>query len=192
MGFTREELRAFHGQTLPEHLGPWVRLLFVGINPGLMTIATGTHFGRPGNRFYPALVTAGILPRLPVLDGTPTDAQALLTEAGIGITNLVPTASARADELTRHELRAGAVRLASTVDSVRPHAVAIVGVTAYREAFEKPKAVVGRQPDDLSGSPLWVVPNPSGLNAHDTVATLAAAYAEPARAAGLSLAGSGS
>lgn len=185
MGFTRDELRAFHGATLPDHLGPHVRLLFVGINPGLLTVATGTHFGRAGNRFYPALVAAGILPRLPVLDGTPRDAQALLTAAGIGITNIVAKATARADELTREELRAGAVRLAATVATVKPRVVAIVGITAYREAFEMPKAVVGRQPADLSGSSLWVVPNPSGLNAHDTVATLAAAYAEPARAAGI-------
>jgi double-stranded uracil-DNA glycosylase len=192
MKFTRSELQAFHGQTLPDHLGSDVRLLFVGINPGLMTIATGTHFGRPGNRFYPALVAAGILPRLPVLDGTPRDAQALLTTAGIGITNIVPTASARADELTREELRAGAVRLAETVGRVKPRAVAIVGISAYREAFERPKARVGRQPEDLAGSPLWVVPNPSGLNAHDTVATLAAAYAEPARVAGVLPPASGS
>ena len=185
MTFTREELRAFHGQTLPDHLGHEVRLLFVGINPGLMTIATGTHFGRPGNRFYPALVAAGILPRLPVLDGTPDDAQALLTAAGIGITNIVARASARADELTREELRAGAARLTRTVAEVRPRAVAIVGITAYREAFERPKATVGEQPEGISGTRLWVVPNPSGLNAHDTVATLAAAYAEPARAAGV-------
>lgn len=185
MRLSREELRAFHGATLPDHLGPDVRLLFVGINPGLLTAATGTHFGRPGNRFYPALVAAGILPRLPVLDGTPRDARALLTAAGIGITNIVPTATARADELTRDELRAGAVRLTATVARVAPRAVAIVGITAYREAFERPKATTGEQPEGLSGSRLWVVPNPSGLNAHDTVATLAAAYAEPARAAGI-------
>ena len=185
MRLTREELRAFHGRTLPDHLGHDVRLLFVGINPGLLTVATGTHFGRPGNRFYPALVAAGILPRLPVLDGTPGDAQALLTAAGIGITNIVPTATARADELTREELRAGAVRLTATVARVAPRVVAVVGVTAYREAFDLPKAVVGEQPGGLAGARLWVVPNPSGLNAHDTVATLAAAYAEPARAAGV-------
>jgi double-stranded uracil-DNA glycosylase len=185
MRFSREELKAFHGATLPDHLGSDVRLLFVGINPGLLTAATGTHFGRPGNRFYPALVAAGILPRLPVLDGTPGDAQALLTAAGIGITNIVAKATARADELTREELRAGAVRLTETVARVAPRAVAIVGITAYREAFERPKAVVGEQPERLSGTRLWVVPNPSGLNAHDTVATLAAAYAEPARAAGV-------
>lgn len=181
----RDELKAFHGTTVPDFLPDGLRLLFVGINPGLVTAATQTHFGRRGNRFYPALVAAGILPRLPELDGTSRDVQALLSEAGIGISSLVEKATARADELTRDELRAGAVRLAATVAAVHPRAVAIVGITAYREAFERPKAVVGRQPEPLSGAPLWVVPNPSGLNAHDTVATLAAAYAEPARLAGL-------
>jgi TDG/mug DNA glycosylase family protein len=185
MGYSREELKAFHGTVVRDFLPDGLRLLFVGINPGLVTAATQTHFGRRGNRFYPALVAAGILPRLPELDGTPRDVQTLLSEAGIGISSLVEKATARADELTRDELRAGAVRLTATVASVHPRAVAIVGITAYRDAFERPKAIVGLQPEPLSGAPLWVVPNPSGLNAHDTVATLAAAYAEPARAAGL-------
>lgn len=185
MTFSRDELTAFHGTTVPDFVPDPLRLLFVGINPGLLTAATGTHFGRRGNRFYPALVEAGILPRLPVLDGTPDDAQRLLGSAGIGVTNLVPFASARADELTRQQLREGGVLLAELVRRVRPPVVAIVGVSAYREAFAVPRATVGEQPDGLEGARLWVVPNPSGLNAHDTVATLAAAYAEPARAAGL-------
>jgi G:T/U mismatch-specific DNA glycosylase len=183
--FTREELRAFHGTTVPDFLPDPLRLLFVGINPGLVTAATGTHFGRPGNRFYPALVAAGILPRVPVLDGTPDDAQALLRDAGIGVTNLVAFASARADELTREQLHAGADRLRELVRRERPPVVAVVGVSAYRDAFRLPKATTGEQPDGLEGARLWVVPNPSGLNAHDTVASLAEAYAEPARAAGL-------
>lgn len=185
MKFTREELRAFHGTTVPDFLPDPLRLLFVGINPGLVTAATGTHFGRPGNRFYPALVAAGILPRVPVLDGTPDDAQALLRDAGIGVTNLVAFASARADELTREQLHAGADRLRELVRRERPPVVAVVGVSAYRDAFRLPKATTGEQPDGLEGARLWVVPNPSGLNAHDTVSSLAAAYAEPARAAGL-------
>lgn len=185
MRFTRAELRAFEGATVPDFLPDGLRLLFVGINPGLVTAATQTHFGRPGNRFYPALVAAGILPRLPVLDGTPTDAQALLRMAGVGVTNLVPRATARADELSRDELRDGAARLTETVARVRPRAVAIVGISAYRAAFQLPKAVVGEQPEGLAGARLWVVPNPSGLNAHDTVASLAVAYADPARAAGV-------
>lgn len=185
MTFSRDELLAFHGATVPDFLPVPLRLLFVGINPGLVTAATGTHFGRRGNRFYPALVEAGILPRLPVLDGTPDDAQALLGAAGIGITNLVRFASARADELTREQLREGGDRLVDLVRRIRPPVVAIVGVSAYRQAFSRPKATTGEQPEGLAAARLWVVPNPSGLNAHDTVTTLAAAYAEPARAAGL-------
>lgn len=185
MKLSREELRAFHGATVPDILPDPLRLLFVGINPGLVTAATGVHFGRPGNRFYPALVAAGILPRVPVLDGTATDAQRLLDGAGIGITNLVAFASARADELTREQLHAGGDRLRELVRRVRPPVVAVVGVSAYRDAFRLPKAMTGEQPDGLEGARLWVLPNPSGLNAHDTVASLATAYAEPARAAGL-------
>jgi double-stranded uracil-DNA glycosylase len=183
--FTRAQLEAFHGTTVPDFLPDPLRLLFVGINPGLVTAATGTHFGRPGNRFYPALVAAGILPRVPVLDGTPADAQALLGAAGIGITNLVAFASARADELTREQLHEGAARLVELVRLVTPPVVAIVGISAYRDAFRLPKATTGEQPQPLEGARLWVVPNPSGLNAHDTVASLAVAYAEPARAAGV-------
>lgn len=185
MTFSRDELTAFHGTTVPDFLPDPLRLLVVGINPALVTAATGTHFGRRGNRFYPALVEAGVLPRLPVLDGTPDDAQALLGSVGIGVTNLVPFASARADELSRQQLRGGAARLVELVRRVRPPVVAVVGVSAYRDAFAVPRATVGEQPDGLEGARLWVVPNPSGLNAHDTVATLAAAYAEPARAAGV-------
>lgn len=185
MGFTRDELAAFHGATVPDFLPDSLRLLFVGINPGLVTAATGTHFGRRGNRFYPALVEAGILSRLPVLDGSAADAHALLGAAGIGITNLVPFASARADELSREHLQQGGRRLAGLVERLRPPVVAIVGTSAYRVAFDRPKAATGEQPDGIAGSRLWVVPNPSGLNAHDTVASLAVAYAEPARSAGV-------
>jgi len=185
MRFTRDELRSFHGTTVPDFLPDPLRLLFVGINPGLMTAATGTHFGRPGNRFYPALVAAGILPRVPEFDGTPVDAQSLLGAAGIGITNLVRFASARADELTRDQLHEGAELLTALVRRERPPVVAVVGISAYREAFRLPKATTGEQPEGLGDARLWVVPNPSGLNAHDTVASLAVAYAEPARAAGV-------
>jgi len=162
-------------------------LVFIGINPGLWTAATGVHFGHPGNRFYPALVAAGILPRLPRIgdDGMPEQDRRMLLDAGIGISNLVHRATARADELSREELREGAARLAGEVARWRPRVVAVVGLTAYRQGFRRPKAVSGPQTEALGGVPLWVVPNPSGLNAHDTVQTLAAAYAEPARAAGM-------
>jgi TDG/mug DNA glycosylase family protein len=186
VAFTRAELESYRDATVPDLVGPGLKLLFVGINPGLWTAATGTHFAHPGNRFYPALAAAGILERVPDFAEGFTDADRhRFLAAGIGISNLVHRATARADELGRDELRAGAWRLEEDVAAWHPRVVAIVGVTAYRQGFDRPKAGVGRQPERLGGSELWVVPNPSGLNAHDTVATLAAAYAEPARAAGV-------
>lgn len=188
MGFTRVELEAFRDAEVPDLVGPGLRLLFVGINPGLWTAAVGAHFARRGNRFYPALFAAGITDRL--IDASagmdPADA-ALLGERGIGITNLVRRATARADELTRSELERGAVALERFVTLHQPRVVAVLGVTAYRQAFRQPRAAVGRQPGGLGAAQLWVVPNPSGLNAHESVSSLAAAYAEAARAAGLSL-----
>jgi TDG/mug DNA glycosylase family protein len=186
MGFTRAELEAYRDLAVPDLVGDGMRLLFVGINPGLWTAATQTHFAYPGNRFYPALLAAGIIETLPDFASGMTDAErAAVLARGIGITNFVNRATARADELSRDELRAGARRLVETVRRQRPAVVAVVGITAYRLGFDRPKATAGEQPDGIAEARLWVVPNPSGLNAHDTVATLAAAYAEPARAAGL-------
>lgn len=186
MGFTRAQLESFRGATVPDLVGAGIRLLFVGINPGLWTAATQTPFAHPGNRFYPALAAAGIIPRIPPFaEGFGPAERAELIEAGIGISNLVRRATARADELSRDELRAGAARLATDVALWQPAVVAIVGLTAYRHGFDRPKARPGRQPETLAGAELWAVPNPSGLNAHDTVATLADAYAAPARAAGI-------
>ncbi|WP_457206655.1 mismatch-specific DNA-glycosylase [Nocardioides sp. P5_C9_2] len=184
--FTRAELESFRDAEVPDLLGPGLRLLFVGINPGLWTAATGTHFAHPVNRFYPALLEAGILERRidPAAGMTEADRD-LVRSRGIGITNIVRRATARADELTRDELRLGAVELTALVEETRPRVVAVAGITAYRQAFGVPRAVVGEQPETLGGARLWVVPNPSGLNAHHTVATLARAYAEPARAAGV-------
>lgn len=171
---------------MPDLVGPGLRLLFVGINPSLWTAATGTHFAYPGNRFYPALAAAGILDQVPdFANGFTAADRAAFVSAGIGISNLVNRATVRADELALDELRAGAARLTDNVREWRPRVVAVVGITAYRQAFGRPKAVSGRQAEALEGAELWVVPNPSGLNAHDTVATLAEAYAAPARAAGL-------
>lgn len=186
MGFTRAELEAYRDAEVPDLIGPDCRLLFVGINPGLWTAATGTHFARPGNRFYPALLRAGIIdhPIDPSAGMLPADCDHLLAR-GVGITNLVPRASARADELTAAELRAGVQRVRAIVAEYRPHVVAVAGITAYRTAFARPQATVGRQPDLLAGTQLWVVPNPSGLNAHETVESLAAFYAAAARAAGV-------
>ena len=184
--YTRAELESFRGAEVPDLIGPGTRLLFIGINPGLRTAATQTHFGNPVNRFWPALHRAGILDEaVDVTDPMTDEVRARLVERGIGISNLVRRATARADELTTAELRAGAERLVALVEGVRPAVAAVLGVTAYRAAFGRPWAVVGRQPEPIGPAELWVVPNPSGLNAHETVNSLAAAYAEPARAAGI-------
>ncbi|NYF16357.1 TDG/mug DNA glycosylase family protein [Microbacterium sp. AK009] len=187
MALRASDLERFRDQTVPDLLPERLRLLFVGINPGLWTAATGAHFARPGNRFYPALVAAGILPHLPRIteDGMSAADRDLLLQRGIGITNLVRRATARADELSREELRAGASALTVLVGEQHPPVVAVVGLTAYRQGFDRPRAVSGEQTELLAGARLWVVPNPSGLNAHDTVESLARAYADPARAAGV-------
>ncbi len=189
MGFTRAELASFQDAVVPDLLpdaGTPLRLLFVGINPGLWTAATQTHFAHPGNRFYPALLLAGVL-------DAPVDPSAGMTDAdrtrftsrGLGITNLASRATAKASELTATELRTGGEQLRRLVRTRRPAVVAVAGITAYRQAFGERTAQVGRQPEPFEGAELWVVPNPSGLNAHETTASLAQAYAGPAAAAGL-------
>ncbi len=185
-GLTRAELESFRGAHVDDLLPDDLRLLFVGINPGLWTAAVNTHFARPGNRFYPALAAAGIISHpFDVADGfAPADRDELLG-LGIGITNLSARATARADELDAAELRDGAQRLGALVRERRPRVVAIAGITAYRTAFGLPRARAGRQEDDLEGAALFVVPNPSGLNAHARLDDLAAAYAQAARAAGI-------
>jgi TDG/mug DNA glycosylase family protein len=175
--FSRAELAAFHGEVVDDLIDDRVRLLFVGINPGLWTAAVNAHFARRGNRFWPALHAAGITPRfVDVSDGMSEPDRELVLGLGIGITNIVPTASARAEELSLEELRAGAVALGANVQRWEPRVVAVLGLTAYRQAFAKPKAAQGRQDDRLGGAELWVLPNPSGLNAHETVASLATSY----------------
>ena len=184
--FTRDQLESFRDTEVPDLLGPDVRLLFVGINPGLWTAATQTHFAHPVNRFYPALLRAGILTEpMDQASGMSDADRDLLRARGIGITNLVRRATARASELTADELREGGRRLEELIRRTAPRVVAVAGITAYRTAFGLPKAVPGLQPEPLADAQLWVVPNPSGLNAHETVASLAEAYAAPARVAGL-------
>lgn len=187
--FTRAELESFRDTQVPDllpHAGQRLRLLFVGINPGLWTAATQTHFAHPVNRFYPALLAAGIITRpIDPAAGMTDEDREHLRERGIGISNLVHRATARAAELTPAELRDGGERLAALVEAQAPLVVAVAGITAYRVAFGVAKATMGRQPADLGPAELWVVPNPSGLNAHETVASLAQAYAAPARAAGV-------
>lgn len=186
--FSRGELERFNGATVDDLIGGRTRLLFVGINPGLWTAAVNAHFARPGNRFWPALHQAGIVVSpVDARDGMSEAERRMVLDAGIGITNLVPTASARADELTSHELRDGGARLVALVERLEPKVVAVLGITAYRVAFERRAALAGRQDDGIAGAELWVLPNPSGLNAHDTIASLAAAYREAAVAAGVSL-----
>lgn len=186
MGFTRAELESFRGAAVPDLVGDDVRLLFVGINPGLWTAATQTHFAHPGNRFYPALRLAGLIEReVDRSAGFTGEDRAHLIERGIGITNLVNRATARASELTADELQRGRARLVNLVEATDPEVVAIAGVTAYRTAFRRPRAGVGRQPEPLAGAELWVVPNPSGLNAHETVESLAAWYRRVGRAAAI-------
>ncbi|WP_454299657.1 mismatch-specific DNA-glycosylase [Salana multivorans] len=186
MGFTREELLSFTGAEVPDLVGPNMRLLLAGINPGLHSAAVGAHFARRGNRFWPALAAAGVLPYVvDAHDGMKPEDERLLVERGIGISNIGRRATARADQLTATELRAGADQLRGKVRGWAPDVVAILGLTAYRTAFNAPRAVQGEQPDRLEGARLWVLPSPSGLNAHETLASLATAYAEPARAAGL-------
>jgi TDG/mug DNA glycosylase family protein len=168
---TRDQLLAAADRTIPDLAGPGLRVLFCGINPSLYSAATGRHFARPGNRFWPALHRSGFTPRLL----RPSEQDELLGH-GLGITNMVARATARADELSPAELVAGGVRLTATVAHWRPQWLAVVGVTAYRAAFGRPKAGMGRQDVTVADVPVWVLPNPSGLNAHYTVDGLAAAF----------------
>ena len=142
-------------------IAPGLAVLFCGINPGLYSAATGHHFARPGNRFWPALHGSGFTPR----QLRPSE-QDLLPSFGLGVTNVVARATARADELSARELRDGAVRLAALAAECRPRYVAVVGISAYRTGFDRPHATLGEQDEPIAGARLWVLPNPSGLNAH--------------------------
>lgn len=186
MGFTRAELESYIGATVPDLIGPDLRLLFVGINPGLWTAATQTHFAYPGNRFYPALLRAGIIER--EIDrgvGMSDEDRNNFLARGLGISNVAHRATAKASELSNDELRDGGEQLRALVRAKRPAVVAVAGITAYRTAFAEPKAVMGEQAQGFEGTRLWIVPNPSGLNAHETVDSLAVAYGAPAVAAGI-------
>lgn len=184
--FTRDELKRFSGGTLPDLISDQVRLLFVGINPGLRTVAVQAHFAPRGNRFWPALFRAGITDHL--IDAsagfTPADREYLLNR-GIGITSLVDRATAGADELTPGELVEGRQKVDALVRKCSPRVVAVLGIGAYRDAFGDRHARPGKQPSPYPATELWVVPNPSGRNAHASVRDLAAAYGEVARAAGI-------
>jgi TDG/mug DNA glycosylase family protein len=170
---TKAELQASYGTTIPDLGGPHTEVLLVGINPSLWSGWAGLHFARPGNRLWRTLHEAGFTDRL--LSPWETDA---IEAAGLGITNLVARATARADELTDDEVRDGMVPLRALVRAWRPGYVALLGISTSRIAFGEPKAAVGEQAQDLEGARVWVLPNPSGLNAHYQQPALTAAYAE--------------
>jgi TDG/mug DNA glycosylase family protein len=172
------ELAAARNTTIPDVIAPGLRVLFAGINPSLYSAATGCHFARPGNRFWPALHASGFTPRR-LRPGE----QQLLPGWGLGITNVAARATARADELSEAELQAGGEILAALAARTSAGWLAVLGITAYRAAFGRPKAAAGPQPGTLGGAKVWVLPNPSGLNAHATPAGLAAAFAELRQAA---------
>ena len=165
---TKAELAAAHNTVIDDVIAPGLTVLFCGINPGLWSAATGWHFARPGNRFWPALWQSGFTPRL-----FAAAEQKLLLELGLGITNVVARATARADELTPDEFVAGGQSLVSRVVQHRAKFLAVVGVGAYRTAFAAPKAVVGLQDKTIGDTRVWVLPNPSGLNAHWQLPALA-------------------
>ena len=175
---TKEELLAAGGRTLPDVIAPGLRVLFCGINPGLYTAAIGHHFGRPGNRFWPTLHRAGFMARLL----SPYEEQELLP-LGLGITNVVDRATAAADELAPDEYVEGGRRLAAKLRKYKPAILAVLGVGAYRTAFARPKAQVGAQENPLEGSTVWVLPNPSGLNANYQMDRLVEVFSELRRAA---------
>ena len=164
---SRADLLAAQGKTVPDVIAPDLSVLFCGINPGLYSGATGHHFARPGNRFWPTLHQAGFTLRL-----LPPAEEAELLTAGYGITNLVARATARADELESEELKVGRRRLFRKVKRYQPRFIAILGIGAYRTAFQEPNAVLGPQLVPFAGARLWVLPNPSGLNAHYQLADL--------------------
>ncbi|MFH8570585.1 G/U mismatch-specific DNA glycosylase [Streptomyces sp. NPDC017993] len=171
MGFTPEELQAARDRLVPDVAASGLRVLFCGINPGLLSAATGHHFARPGNRFWPVLYASGFTPRLL----KPAEQDELLAH-GVGITNVVARATAKADELTAEELREGGRLLEEKVARLRPGRLAVAGVTAYRVAFGDKRATIGPQERTLGATRIWVLPNPSGLNAHWTPATMAEEY----------------
>ena len=168
---TQADLLAAANKSLPDVIQPDLRILFCGINPGLYSAAIQHHFGRPGNRFWPTLHRAGFTPR----QFTPYEERELLP-LGYGITNVVERSSARADELSGEELLAGGEHLRQRVIDYRPKVLAVLGITAYRGAFLQPKAQMGLQSETIGATKIWVLPNPSGLNAHHTLDSLAALF----------------
>ena len=170
---TPEEIRAAAGKTVPDIIAPDLHILFCGINPSLYSAAVGHHFARPGNRFWRSLYAAGFTDRLL----SPFEDRDLL-QFGYGLTNIVDRSSAKADELDAEELVIGQQQLAAKVQHYRPQCLAVLGIGAYRTAFNRPKAVMGEQNESLDGAIVWVLPNPSGLNAHYQLEDLKRVYRE--------------
>jgi TDG/mug DNA glycosylase family protein len=175
---TKEEVQAAAGRTVPDVIARDLRVLFCGINPGLYTAAVGHHFARPGNRFWPALHLSGFTERRlsPFEEGE-------LLARGLGITNVVARATAAAAELAPEEFERGGRLLRAKVKRYRPRFLAVLGVGAYRAAFARPKALVGRQEEKLEAATVWVLPNPSGLNANYRTEDLARLFRELREAA---------
>lgn len=170
---TREQILAAAGKTVRDVIAPNLRVLFCGINPGLYTAAVGHHFARPGNRFWPALYQAGFTERLL----SPFEERELL-KRGYGITNVVARATATADHLTKKEMIEGGKRLATKVRRYQPQFLAVLGLGAYRAAFDSPRASVGRQEQKIADTILWILPNPSGLNANYQTKDLTRLFSE--------------
>ncbi len=170
---TREELESARSKRVPDIIAEGLAVLFCGINPGLYSGATGHHFARPGNRFWKTLERARFTPRLL----SPWEERELL-DYGVGITNLVARTTATADELSAQELRRGRAILERKLRRYQPRVLAVLGVTAYRVAFGEPHAELGMQPEPRAGVTVWVLPNPSGLNAHYQLDALGRMFAE--------------
>jgi TDG/mug DNA glycosylase family protein len=168
---TRAELLGATDKTVRDIIARGLKVLFCGINPGLYSAWAGHHFARPGNRFWPALVASGFTDRL-----LRPDQEHELLDLGYGVTNLVDRATVGSDELTRKELQEGGAKFEKKVRKYRPYSVAVLGVVAYRTAFDRPRATVGEQPEKIGETLVWVLPNPSGLNAHFTPGALAKVF----------------
>lgn len=170
---TKEQLRAAEGQLVPDIIAPNLRVLFCGINPSVYSAVVGHHFARPGNRFWPALHAAGFTPRIL----HPAEDQELL-DYGLGLTNVFELATVGEKDVSKEQFIAGGKRLTERVQAYKPQVLAVLGIGAYRKGFGRNKAVVGRQEETIGNTQIWVLPNPSGLNAHYQLPDLAQVYGE--------------